>query len=151
MNRKLRMAMIGGGKDAFIGAVHRLALNMDGQIEMVAGALSINPDIAVDSGRMLYLPEDRIYTDYKVMLEAEAQRTEAEGRIDFVSIVTPNFVHFEPALLALEKGFHVVVEKPITFTLEQAKALHQKVQETGKQLLLCHTYTGYPMVKQARQ
>lgn len=151
MNRKLRMAMIGGGKDAFIGAVHRLALNMDGQIEMVAGALSINPEIAVDSGHQLFLPEDRIYTDYKVMLEAEAQRTEAEGRIDFVSIVTPNFVHFEPALLALEKGFHVVIEKPITFTLEQAKILHQKVQETGKQLLLCHTYTGYPMVKQARQ
>lgn len=144
------MAMIGGGNDAFIGAVHRLALNMDGQIEMVAGALSINPEVAVESGRQLFLPENRIYTDYKVMLEAEAQRSEAEGRIDFVSIVTPNFVHFEPALMALEKGFHVVIEKPITFTLEQAKILHQKVQETGKQLLLCHTYTGYPMVKQAR-
>jgi predicted dehydrogenase len=151
MNRKLRVAMVGGGKDAFIGAVHRLAFNMDGQVELVAGTLSINPEIAIDSGRMLYLPEDRIYTDFKDMLEKESLRTEAEGRIDFVSIVTPNFVHFEPAMLALEKGFHVVIEKPITFTLEQAKLLKAKVEETGKRLLLCHTYTGYPMVKQAKQ
>lgn len=126
MNRKLRMAMIGGGKDAFIGAVHRLAMNMDGQIELVAGALSINPEVAVDSGKSLFLDEDRIYTDYKVMLEKEAAMP-AEKRIDFVSIVTPNFVHFEPAMMALEKGFHVVIEKPITFTLEQAKQLKAKV------------------------
>lgn len=151
MNRKLRVAMVGGGTDAFIGAVHRLAFNMDGKVELVAGALSVNPDIAIESGRMLYLPEDRIYTDFKHMLEKESLRTEAEGRIDFVSIVTPNFVHFEPAMLALEKGFHVVIEKPITFTLEQAKQLKAKVEETGKRLLLCHTYTGYPMVKQAKQ
>lgn len=150
MNRKLRMAMIGGGKDAFIGAVHRLAMNMDGQIELVAGALSINPEVAVDSGKSLFLDEDRIYTDYKVMLEKEAAMP-AEKRIDFVSIVTPNFVHFEPAMMALEKGFHVVIEKPITFTLEQAKQLKAKVEETGLSLLLCHTYTGYPMVKQAKQ
>lgn len=150
MNRKLRMAMIGGGKDAFIGAIHRLALNMDGQIEMVAGALSVKPEVAVESGKMLFLDEDRIYTDYKVMLEKEAAMP-ADKRIDFVSIVTPNFVHFEPAMMALEKGFHVVIEKPITFTLEQAKELKQKVAETGLSLLLCHTYTGYPMVKQARQ
>lgn len=150
INRKLRMAMIGGGKDAFIGAVHRLAFNMDGQVELVAGALSVNPDIAVESGRDLFLQPDRIYTDYKIMLEQEAARP-AEQRIDFVSIVTPNFLHFEPAMLALEKGFHVVVEKPITFTLDQAKQLRDKVRETGKLLLLCHTYTGYPMVKQARR
>ncbi|MFM7672798.1 MAG: Gfo/Idh/MocA family protein [Bacteroidota bacterium] len=149
-NRKLRMAMIGGGKDAFIGAVHRLAFNMDGQVELVAGALSVNPDIAVESGRDLFLQPDRIYTDYKKMLEEEAARP-ADQRIDFVSIVTPNFLHFEPALLALGNGFHVVVEKPITFTLEQAKQLRDKVRETGKLLLLCHTYTGYPMVKQARR
>lgn len=142
--------MIGGGKDAFIGAVHRLAFNMDGQVELVAGALSVNPDIAVESGRDLYLQPDRIYTDYKKMLEEEAARS-ADQRIDFVSIVTPNFLHFEPAMMALEKGFHVVVEKPITFTLEQAKQLRDKVRETGKLLLLCHTYTGYPMVKQARR
>lgn len=150
MNRKLRMAMIGGGKGAFIGAVHRLATNMDGQIELVAGALSNNPEVAVDSGRSLFLDEDRIYTDYKVMLEKEAAMP-PEKRIDFVSIVTPNFVHFEPAMMALEKGFHVVLEKPITFNLEQAKQLKARVEETGLSLLLCHTYTGYPMVKQAKQ
>lgn len=142
--------MIGGGKDAFIGAVHRLAFNMDGQVELVAGALSINPDIAKESGRMLFLNEDRIYTDYKTMLEAEAAMP-AERRLDIISIVTPNFVHFEPAMMALEKGFHVVIEKPITFSLEQAKQLAEKVKQTGLQLLLCHTYTGYPMVKQAKQ
>ncbi len=150
MNRKLRMAMIGGGKDAFIGAVHRLAMNMDGQVELVAGALSINPEIAVESGKILFLDEDRIYTDYKVMLEKEAAMP-ADKRIDFVSIVTPNFVHFPPAMMALEKGFNVVIEKPITFTLDEAKKLKAKLEETGLSLLLCHTYTGYPMVKQAKQ
>jgi predicted dehydrogenase len=150
MNRKLRMAMVGGGKDAFIGAIHRLAFNMDGQVEIVAGALSIVPEIAVDSGKSLFLDEERIYTDYKVMLEKEAAMP-ADKRIDFVSIVTPNFVHFDPAMMALDKGFHVAIEKPITFSLEQAKQLHQKVQETGLTLLLTHTYTGFPMVKQAKQ
>lgn len=150
MKRKLRMGMIGGGKDAFIGAVHRLAFNMDGQVEIVAGALSINPEIAIDSGQDLFLEKERIYTDYKVMLEKEAALP-ADKRIDFVSIVTPNFVHFDPAMLALEKGFHVAIEKPITFSLEQAKLLQQKVNETGLTLLLTHTYTGYPMVKQAKQ
>ncbi|MEJ8841642.1 Gfo/Idh/MocA family oxidoreductase [Lacibacter sp. H375] len=150
MNRKLRMAMIGGGKDAFIGAVHRLAMNMDGQAELVAGALSVNPEVAVESGKLLFLDEDRIYTDYKVLLEKEAAMP-ADKRIDFVSIVTPNFVHFDPAMMALEKGFNVVVEKPITFTLEEAMKLKAKVEDTGLSLLLCHTYTGYPMVKQAKQ
>jgi predicted dehydrogenase len=150
MNRKLRMAMIGGGKDAFIGAVHRLAMNMDGQAELVAGALSVNPDVAVESGKLLFLDEDRIYTDYKTLLEKEAAMP-ADKRIDFVSIVTPNFVHFDPAMMALEKGFNVVVEKPITFTLDEAKRIKAKLDETGLTLLLCHTYTGYPMVKQAKQ
>ncbi|MFN8252422.1 MAG: Gfo/Idh/MocA family oxidoreductase [Ferruginibacter sp.] len=147
---KLKVGMIGGGKDAFIGAVHRIAQNMDGQIELVAGALSINPEVAVQSGRELYLDPDRIYTDYKVMLEKEAAMP-AEKKLDFVSIVTPNFVHFEPAMMALDKGFNVVIEKPITFTLEQAKLLKEKVEATGLTLLLCHTYNGYPMVKQAKQ
>lgn len=149
-SRKLRMGMIGGGKDAFIGAVHRLAFNMDGQVEMVAGALSVNPDVAIESGHELFLPADRIYTDYKAMLEKEATMP-SDKRIDFVSIVTPNFVHFEPAMMALEKGFHVVIEKPICFTLDEAKKLKQKVEQTGLKLLLCHTYTGYPMIKQARR
>jgi predicted dehydrogenase len=150
MQRKLRMAMIGGGKDAFIGAVHRIALNMDGQMEMVAGALSARPEVAIASGKMLCLDENRIYTDYKLMLEKEAAMP-ADKRIDFVSIVTPNSVHFDPAMMALDKGFNVVLEKPITFTLEQAKLLKTKLDATGLSLLLCHTYTGYPMVKQAKQ
>ncbi|MBS1509804.1 MAG: Gfo/Idh/MocA family oxidoreductase [Bacteroidetes bacterium] len=150
MQRKLRMAMIGGGKDAFIGAVHRIALQMDGLMELVAGTLSSKPDVALESGKALFLDENRIYTDYKVMLEKEAAMP-VHARIDFVSIVTPNHVHFEPAMMALDKGFHVVIEKPITFTLDEAKALHEKAKATGLQVLLCHTYTGYPMVKQAKQ
>lgn len=144
------MAMIGGGKDAFIGAIHRLAFNMDGQVEIVAGALSVKPDIAIDSGQSLFLNEERIYTDYKTMLEKEAAMP-ADKRIDFVSIVTPNFVHFDPAIMALDKGFNVVVEKPITFSLDEAKKIKEKVEQTGLTLLLTHTYTGYPMIKQARQ
>jgi len=142
--------MVGGGKDAFIGAIHRLAFHMDGQAELVAGALSVNPEVAVESGEELFLSPERIYTDYKVMLEKEATMP-PEKRVDFITIVTPNFLHFEPAMLALEYGFDVVVEKPITFTLEEAKLLEAKVKSTGRTLLLCHTYTGYPMVKQARQ
>ena len=142
--------MIGGGMDAFIGAVHRLALNMDGQVELVAGALSVNPEMALASGRQLFLDEDRIYTDYKTMLEKEAAMP-VDKRIDFVTIVTPNFVHFDPAMMALDMGFNVVIEKPITFSLEEAKRLKAKLEETGLSLLLCHTYNGYPMVKQARQ
>ncbi len=149
-NRKLRMAMIGGGKDAFIGAVHRLAFNMDGQVQLVAGALSIRPEVAIESGQELFLDEDRIYTDYKTMLEKEATMP-ADKRIDFVSIVTPNFAHFDPAMMALDKGFHVVIEKPITFSLDEAKQLKAKLEQTGLTLLLCHTYTGYPMVKQAKR
>jgi predicted dehydrogenase len=147
--RKLRMGMVGGGKDAFIGAVHRLALNMDGLIELSCGALSINPDIAVDSGKSLFLSPDRIYLTYDEMIKKEAALT-ADKRIDFITIVTPNFAHFAPAMMALENGFHVVIEKPMTFTLEEAKLLKQKVDETGLMLCLTHTYSGYPMVKQAR-
>jgi predicted dehydrogenase len=149
MNRKLRMGMVGGGKDAFIGSIHRLAANMDGLIEIVAGALSINPEVAKESGKMLFFEEDRIYTTYEEMIEKES-KLPADRRIDFVTIVTPNFAHFAPAMLALEKGFHVVIEKPIAFTLDEAQQLKKKVQETGLLLLLTHTYSGYPMVRQAR-
>jgi predicted dehydrogenase len=149
MNRKLRMGMIGGGKDAFIGTIHRHAANLDGAIELVCGALSINPAIARDSAQSLFLPADRTYVTYQEMLENESQLP-IDQRMDFVTIVTPNFAHFAPAMLALEKGFHVVIEKPITFTLDEARQLKQKVEETGLLLLLTHTYAGYPMVKQAR-
>lgn len=149
MNRKLRMGMIGGGLDAFIGAIHRLAANMDGKIELVCGALSINEEIAIKSGKALFLNEDRIYKNYEEMLEKEAALP-ADQRMDFVTIVTPNFAHFAPAMKALEKGFHVVIEKPITLSLEEAKQLKAKVEETGLILCLTHTYTGYPMVKEAK-
>lgn len=150
MNRKLRMGMIGGGRNAFIGAVHRIAANMDGLIELVCGAFSSNPATAKGSGQDLFLPEDRIYASYEEMIEKES-RLPAGKRMDFVTIVTPNHAHFAPAILALEKGFHVVIEKPMTFSLEEAKALQKKVAETGLLLCLTHTYAGYPMVKQARQ
>lgn len=149
-HRKLRMGMIGGGKDAFIGAIHRLALNMDGLIELVCGALSHDKAIAKDSGEMLFLPAERIYMSYDEMFEKESKMP-ADKRIDFVTIVTPNFVHFDPAMKALEHGFNVVVEKPMTFTLDEAKQLQKKVEETGLSLCLTHTYSGYPMVKQAKE
>ena len=149
MNRKLRMGMVGGGKDAFIGAIHRLAANMDGLIELCCGALSINPEIAKDSGASLFLPEHRTYLTYDEMITKESQLPASE-RMDFVTIVTPNFAHFAPAMMALDHGFHVVIEKPIAFTLDEARQLHQKVQETGLTLCLTHTYSGYPLVKQAR-
>ncbi len=141
--------MIGGGLDAFIGAIHRMAVGIDGMIELSCGALSAHPETAIASGKQLLLPPDRIYTDFRVMIEREAQLPEGE-RMDFVTIVTPNFVHFDPAMMALEHGFHVVVEKPMTFTLEEAKQLEQKAREKNLLLCLTHTYSGYPMVKQAR-
>ena len=149
MHRKLRMGMVGGGKDAFIGAIHRHAANLDGLIELVCGALSINPDIARDSGHALFLPEDRIYLTYEEMIEKES-KLPADRRMDFVTVVTPNFAHFPPAMMALDKGFNVVIEKPITFTIDEAKLLEKKLQETGLMLCLTHTYSGYPLVKQAK-
>ncbi|HVW16033.1 MAG TPA: Gfo/Idh/MocA family oxidoreductase [Mucilaginibacter sp.] len=148
--RKLRMGMVGGGKDAFIGAIHRIAANMDGQTELVCGALSIHEDLARESGKMLFLPEDRTYLNYEEMIHAESKMP-ADKRMDFVTIVTPNFAHFAPAMMALEHGFNVVIEKPITFTLDEARQLKKKLDETGLMLLLTHTYSGYPMVKEAKQ
>jgi predicted dehydrogenase len=148
-NVKLKMGMIGGGKDAFIGAVHRIAANIDGQIELVCGALSINPEVSLASGRELFLSEERIYGNYEEMIIQESKRPLAE-RLDFITIVTPNFAHFAPAMMALEYGFNVVIEKPIALSLSEALQLKEKVQETGLTLCLTHTYSGYPMVKQAR-
>ena len=141
--------MIGGGKDAFIGAIHRHAAFMDGLIELACGALSIQPEIARESGKQLFLPQDRIYLTFEEMIAKEKALPE-DKRMDFVTIVTPNFAHFAPAMLALENGFHVVIEKPMTFTLEEAMQLKRKVDATGLVLCLTHTYSGYPMVKQAR-
>lgn len=150
MNRKLRMGMVGGGTDAFIGAIHRLAALMDNQIELVCGCFSVNPEISKSSGKLYFLPENRVYETYQEMFEKEAKLPEGE-RMDFVSIVTPNFVHFDPAIMALENGFHVVLDKPMTFTLEEALKLKQKIDETGLTFALTHTYSGYPAVKHAKQ
>ncbi|PZX92743.1 gfo/Idh/MocA family oxidoreductase [Flavobacterium aquariorum] len=141
--------MIGGGKNAFIGAVHRIAANMDGLIELHCGAFSSNPELSLESGKELGLAEDKCYESYVQMIETEVKLPPNE-RMDFVSIVTPNHAHFAPAMLALENGFHVVLDKPMTLTLAEAKLLEQKVKETGLYLCLTHTYAGYPMVKQAR-
>lgn len=149
MNRKLRMGMIGGGQGAFIGAVHRIVAAMDGQIELVAGAFSSDPNKSQQTGAALFLDPERIYGSYEAMI-AQEKGLPADKKIDIVCIVTPNHLHFEPAAMALLNGFHVVLEKPATFTLEEARKLHDLVAETRLQLLLCHTYTGYPMVKEAR-
>ena len=148
-NRKLRMGMVGGGSDAFIGAIHRRAAFMENQIELVCGCFSVNPEISRSSGRSYFLPDDRIYDSYAEMFEREAALPEGE-RMDFVTIVTPNKWHFEPAMMALERGFNVVVDKPMTFSLEEAKLLEKKVEETGLTLALTHVYSAYPAVKEAK-
>src|SRR5690606_5017266 len=150
MKRKLRMGMVGGGNDAFIGAVHRIAAFMDGKIELVCGSFSVNPEISLQSARDLFVAEDRVYATYQEMFEKEAQLPEGE-RMDFVSIVTPNFLHFDPAIMALDKGFNVVLDKPMTFTLEEAYKLKEKIDETGLTFALTHVYSGYPAVKHAKQ
>ncbi|MDR1919343.1 MAG: Gfo/Idh/MocA family oxidoreductase [Tannerellaceae bacterium] len=149
INRKLRMGMVGGGSDAFIGAIHRCAAFMDNQVELVCGCFSVDPDISLSSGRAYFLPDDRIYKTYQEMFEHELSLPEGE-RMDFVTIVTPNKWHFEPAVMALERGFHVVVDKPMTFSLEEAKLLQKKVEETGLILALTHVYSGYPAIKEAK-
>ncbi|MEM1327764.1 MAG: Gfo/Idh/MocA family oxidoreductase [Bacteroidota bacterium] len=147
--RKIRMGMVGGGRGAFIGGVHRMAAALDGQIELVCGAFSSNPEKSKASGEDLFLPPDRVYGSYAEMIEKEKQLPEGE-RMDFVSIVTPNHVHFGPAKMALENGFHVVCDKPLSFNMEEAKELEKLVEETGLIFALTHNYTGYPMVKQAK-
>lgn len=149
-NRKLRMGMIGGGSDAFIGAIHRRAALMENEIELVCGCFSINPEISLSSGRSYYVPDNRIYTTWQEMLEKEAALPEGE-RMDFVTIVTPNKFHYEPAVRALEAGFHVVIDKPMTFSLEEALSLREKVRETGLTLALTHVYSTYPAVKEAKK
>ena len=149
MNRKLRMGMVGGGSDAFIGAIHRLAAFMDNQIELVCGCFSVDPEISMSSGKSYFLPENRVYKNYQEMFENEAKLPEGD-RMDFVTIVTPNFIHFKPAMMALDNGFNVVLDKPITFTLEEALQLKKKTEETGLTLALTHTYSGYPAVKEAK-
>ena len=144
------MGMIGGGPGAFIGAVHRIAANMDGEIELVCGAFSSDAEKSKQAGDLLALPPQRIYGSYKEMIRSENSLPLNE-RMDFVSIVTPNHVHFEPAKLALESGFHVVLDKPLAFDLEEAKILQEIAKKSQLFFCLTHTYTGYPMIKEARQ
>ncbi|MFS1422771.1 Gfo/Idh/MocA family protein [Shewanella sp. 10N.286.48.B5] len=149
-NRKIKMGMVGGGKDAFIGAVHRIAAQIDGQIELVCGAFSSDAARSIESGQALFLPATRCYDNYQQMLAHESALPATE-RMDFVAIVTPNHMHFPVAKAALEHGFHVLSDKPATLNLNEALALKEIVEKTGQLYGLTHTYNGYPMVKQARE
>jgi predicted dehydrogenase len=146
---KIRMGMVGGGEGAFIGAVHRMAAALDGEIELVCGAFSSNAERARRTGSALHLAADRVYTDYKAMMKAEAALP-ATQRMQFVAIVTPNHLHFPVAEAALRGGFHVMSDKPATFNLDEALKLREIVSETGLRYGLSHAYTGYPLVKEAR-
>jgi len=148
--RKIRYGMVGGGQSAFIGAVHRMAANLDGQIELVAGAFSSDVKNSQTTGEQLFLNPKRVYGSYEEMARAEAALPAGE-RMDFVSIVTPNFLHAPVAVAFLKAGFHVVCDKPMTLTLKEARALRETVRKTGKIFALTHNYTGYPMVKEARE
>ncbi len=150
MSRKIRYGMVGGGRGAFIGAVHRIAANIDGQIELVCGAFSSDPEKSKASGADFFLDPARCYGSFEEMIHAE-KALPADKRMDFISIVTPNHMHFAPAKLALENGFHVLSDKPATFSLAEARELSEIVHKTGGLYGLTHNYTGYPMVKQARE
>lgn len=144
----IRLGMVGGGQDAFIGAVHRIAARLDGHYQLVAGALSSTPERAAASGRALGLAEDRIYDDYAKMAEAEAARNDG---IEAVAIVTPNHLHAPVATAFLKAGIHVICDKPVTTSLRDARKLQALVERSGRIFALTHNYTGYPMVRQARQ
>lgn len=147
--RRLRYAMVGGGRDAFIGTVHRKAAALDGKIELVAGALSSSPDKARASGRDLYLAEDRNHGSWQELLADELRRG-PEDRIDFVSIVTPNHLHYPVAQAFVEAGFHVVCDKPLVHTSAQARDLVEAVNRQGTVFAVTYNYTGYPLVRQMR-
>ena len=143
------MGMVGGGRDAFIGAVHRMAAGLDGLIELACGAFSADPDKSKASGADLFLPADRCYASWTEMLKSERALPE-DRRMDFVSIVTPNHLHSPVATAALDAGFHVVCDKPMTLSLAEAQTLAEKVEASGLLFALTHNYTGYPLVKEAR-
>ncbi|HUP23864.1 MAG TPA: Gfo/Idh/MocA family oxidoreductase [Thermoanaerobaculia bacterium] len=148
MQRRIRMGMVGGGRGAFIGNVHRMAAQLDGSIELVCGALSSDPERASASARDWFLPEDRSYGSFHEMFERERERDDA---MDFAAIVTPNHLHLPVAEAALRAGFHVMCDKPMTHDVAEAERLVALVEETGLLFGLTHNYTGYPLVKEARQ
>ncbi len=147
--KKLKMGMIGGGTGSFIGDVHRKAASIDGMIELVCGAFSSTPEKSIASGKDLGIPSERCYADFNEMIAKEKELSEEE-RMDFVAIVTPNHMHVPPAKLALENGFHVVCDKPVSLTLDEAIELEDVIAKSGKLFALTHNYTGHPMVKQAK-
>src|SRR5688572_24690273 len=155
MSTPLTFGMVGGGQGAFIGAVHRTAAIMDGQARFVAGAMSSTPEKALASGRDHGLADDRNYPTWQAMLEGESKRAPGEGaeggRIDFVSIVTPNHAHFEPARAFAAAGFHVVLDKPMVMDSRQAEELVRTVEKAGVVFAVTYNYTGYPMVKRAAE
>jgi predicted dehydrogenase len=147
---KIRMGMVGGGEGAFIGAIHRMAAAIDGEIELVCGAFSSDPQRSIKSGTALHLNPDRCYPSFQQMFATEA-RLPLDQRMDFVSIVTPNHLHFPVAKMAIEYGFHIMSDKPATYDLAEVHALNVLLQDSPCLYALTHTYTGYPMVKEARQ
>ncbi|MGY3436667.1 MULTISPECIES: Gfo/Idh/MocA family protein [unclassified Marinovum] len=146
--RRLRLGMVGGGQGAFIGGVHRIAARIDGQWDLVAGALSSDADRARASAADLGIASDRAYSDFNAMARAEAARDDG---IDAVAIVTPNHMHAAPAIAFLKAGIHVICDKPLTATMQDAETLAQAVKDSGKQFILTHNYTGYPLIRQARE
>ena len=147
--RKLKYGMVGGSKDAFIGEVHRKAIAMTEATELVCGCFSSKPEKSGQTGDMLFLPQNRVYSHFDEMINKESELPEGE-RMDFLVIATPNFLHFEQAKAALTHGFHVVCDKPMTFNPEEAFLLADIQQQTGREFCLTHAYNGYPMVKQAK-
>ncbi|GAA5521002.1 Gfo/Idh/MocA family oxidoreductase [Aliifodinibius salicampi] len=150
IDRKIRYGMVGGGPGAFIGEVHRMAAALDGKMELIAGAFSSKPEKSREMGERLHLDPDRVYDSYEEMAEKESALPENE-RIDFVSITTPNFLHYPVAKVFIEAGIHVVCDKPMTNTIEEAEELCRLVEEHDVIFGLTHNYTGYPMVKEAKK
>ncbi|MCC8167283.1 MAG: Gfo/Idh/MocA family oxidoreductase, partial [Planctomycetes bacterium] len=148
-SRPLRMAMIGGGPGSGIGEAHRRGARLDGQITLVSGAFSSTPEKSRQQGEALFLPPDRVHGDWRDLIKDELQRP-AHERADFFSIVTPNHLHYEPTREALLAGFHVVMDKPMTMTADEARDLAELAKKKGRVLVLTHTYVGYPMVRLAR-
>jgi len=146
--RKIRLGMVGGGRDAFIGAIHRIAARIDGDYELVAGALSSTPETSRESGQLVGLANDRIYGDFTEMAKAEAARPDG---IEAAVIVTPNHLHFPVAKAFLAQGVHVICDKPLTATMADASAFRDAVTASQAKFLLTHNYTGYPMVREARR
>jgi predicted dehydrogenase len=144
------MGLIGGGPGSFIGRVHRIAAQLDGEIELVCGAFSSEPSKSETTGAILHMDPRRVYDSYASMIATE-KSLPADQKMDFVAIATPNHVHLDPAELALRNGFHVIIDKPLAFSLLEAQSLRTTVAETGRLLAVTYTYSGYPMVKQARE